>query len=158
MTINAGTSFVDLPVRTPRPEDGQLRPFEAAEGAAPAPRHHVEPGRHNWLIHRDLASDQSTLEVINDNGKVYLEDIDLEVENRAFEWYSSSNDDFLSPKGETRLIRGLKRGDWSVRTVAHTVLTCTETEFRINADLDAFENGNRIFSNNWNVSVHRDFV
>jgi putative CocE/NonD family hydrolase len=158
LTINAGSSFVELPVRALRSEDEHLRPFDAPEGAAPAPRHHIEPGRHNWLIHRDLASDRSMLEVINDNGKVYLEDIDLEVENRAFEWYSSWDDDFLSVKGETRLIRGLTRGDWSVRTIAHTVLTSTETEFRINADLDAFENGNRVFSRNWNVSIPRDLV
>jgi len=158
LTIRAGSSFVDLPVRGRRAEDEHLRELEAPEGAAPAPRRHVEPGHHNWLLHRDLASDKSTLEVINDNGKVYLEDIDLEVENRAFEWYSSYNDDFLSPKGETRLIRGLKRGDWSVRTVAHTVLTSTETEFRINADLDAYENGNRVYSRNWNVTIPRDCV
>jgi len=158
LTIHAGSSFIELPVRAPRPEDEHLRPFGAPEGAAPDPRRHVEAGHHNWLLHRDLASDTSTLEVINDNGKVYLEDINLEVENRAFEWYSSWNDDFLSPKGETRLIRGLKRGDWSVRTVAHTVLTSTETEFRITADLDAFEKGKRIFSRNWDLSVHRDFV
>jgi hypothetical protein len=158
LTVNAGPSFVDLPVRAPRSDDAHLRPFEAPEGAAPAPRHHVEPGRHNWLIHRDLASDKSTLEVINDNGTVYLEDIDLEVENRAFEQYSSWDDDFLSVKGDTRLVRGLKRGDWSVRTVAHTVLTSTETEFRIAADLDAWEGGDRVFSRNWNVSIPRDLM
>ena len=158
LTIHAGSSFIELPVRGLRPEDGDLREFEVPEGAAPAPRRHVEPGHHNWLLHRDLATDNSTLEVINDNGKVYLEDIDLEVENRAFEWYSSSNDDVLSPKGETRLVRGLKRGDWSVRTIAHTVLTSTETEFRINADLDAYENGKRVYCRSWDIAVRRDFV
>ncbi|MDJ0932302.1 hypothetical protein [Breoghania sp.] len=61
-------------------------------------------------------------------------------------------------KGETRLIRGLERGDWSVRTAAHTVLTLSETEFHINADLDAFENGNRVYSGDWNVSIPRDLV
>lgn len=158
LTIYAGSSLVELPARNRLPEDEELRPFDVPQGAAPAPRRRIEGDHHNWLLHRDLASDISTLEVINDNGIVYLEDIDLEVENRAFEWYSSLNDDFLSPKGETRLIRGLKRGHWSVRTIAHTILTSTDSEFRINADLDAFENGNRVYSHNWNVCIPRDFV
>ena len=78
------------------------------------------------------------LEVINDNGVVYLDEIDLEIENRALEWYSSRDDDFTSLKGETRLTRGLKRGDWSIKTVAHTTLTSTAADFCIQADLDAF--------------------
>ena len=158
LTVLAGGSALIVPVRTGSGHDEGLRPFETPEGAEAAPRRLIEAGHHNWLIHRDLASDQSTLEVINDNGIVHLEDIDLEVENRAFEWYTSRGDDFLSAKGETRLIRGLRRGDWSIRTVARTQLTATETSFRIAAELDAFEDGLRVFARNWDVSIPRDFA
>jgi putative CocE/NonD family hydrolase len=158
LTVVAGLSFLELPVREARADDADLRPFGPPEGAEPAPRDHVEPGHHNWLVHRDLAKDESVLEVINDNGVVYLEDIDLQVENRALEWYSSRNDDFTSLKGETRLTRGLKRGDWSVRTVAQTILTSTASEFHIQADLDAFEGDDRIFCRSWQVAIPRDFI
>ena len=158
LTVLAGGSALIVPVRTGSGHDEGLRPFETPEGAEAAPRRLIEAGHHNWLIHRDLASDQSTLEVINDNGIVHLEDIDLEVENRAFEWYTSRGDDFLSAKGETRLIRGLRRGDWSIRTVARTQLTATKTSFRIAAELDAFEDGLRVFARNWDVSIPRDFA
>jgi uncharacterized protein len=50
--------------------------------------------------------------------------------------------------GETRLVRGLRRNDWRVRTVAHTVLTSTATSFRITADLDAFEGETRVHARN----------
>jgi putative CocE/NonD family hydrolase len=158
LTIHTGQSTLMLPVRSPRADDAALRAFEPPEGAEPAPRRLVAEGHHNWLVHRDLAQDRSTLEVINDNGIVRLEDIDLEVENRAYEWYSSDADDFLSIRGETRQVRGLRRGDWAVRTETHTILTCSATEFRIVAELDAFENGIRVACHNWNVSVPRDFV
>ena len=98
------------------------------------------------------------LEVINDNGVVHLQEIDLEVESRAQEWYFSRDDDFTSLKGETRLTRGLKRSGWAVRTIAHTILTSTATDFRIQADLDAFENDARVFCRSWRVSIPRDFV
>ncbi len=158
LTIFAGRSLLEIPVRRPHADDVDLRPFEPPEGAEPTARQHIEPGHHNWLVHRDLAKDESVLEVINDNGVVRLEDIDLEVENRALEWYSARGDDFTSLKGETRLTRGLKRGAWSVRTVAHTILTSTATDFRIAADLDAFEGEARVFSRSWHVSIPRDFV
>jgi putative CocE/NonD family hydrolase len=158
LTILAGSSALIIPVRAEPGCDEALRPFETPEGAEAAPRRLIEAGHNNWLIHRDLASDQSTLEVINDNGILHIEDIDLEVENRAFEWYTSRGDDFLSAKGETRLIRGLRRRDWHVRTVARTQLTASETSFRVAAELDAFENGMRVFARNWDVWIPRDFV
>lgn len=158
LEIFAGRSFLEVPVRDPNFDDVDLREFGPPEGAEPTRRSHIESGHHNWLVHRDLATDESVLEVINDNGIVYLEEIDLEIENRALEWYSSRNDDFTSVKGETRLIRGLKRGAWSVRTVAHTILTSTESDFRIDADLEAFEGEAQIFRRNWHMSIPRDFV
>ncbi len=158
LTIFAGRSFLEIPVRRPRAEDAELRQFGPPEGAKPAPRRHIQPGHHNWLVHRDLAKDESVLEVINDNGIVHMEDIDLEVENRALEWYSSRADDFSSLKGETRLTRGLKRGAWSVRTIAHTTMTSSETDFVVEADLDAFEGDTRVFCQSWQVSIPRDLV
>ncbi len=158
LTVFAGRSVLELPVRRSRADNVELRPFEPPEAAEPTPRHHIEPEHHNWLVHRDLAKDESVLEVINDNGVIYLEEIDLEIENRTMEWYSSRDDDFLSLKGETRLTRGLKRSGWSVRTIAHTILTSTATEFRIQADLDAFESEARIFCRSWDVSIPRDFI
>jgi len=158
LAIHPAGSAIELPVRAPRADDAGLRRFGTPEGAAPAPRRVIEPGHHNWLVHRDLARDLSTLEVVNDNGVQHLEDIDLEVENRSFEWYSSRADDFLSVRGETRLVRGLKREGWHVRTETRTVLTSTRDSFRISADLDAHQDGERVFCHSWNVTVPRDFI
>ncbi len=158
LTVHAAGSAIELPVRAPRPADAALRAFGPAEGAAPTPRRMIAPEHHNWLVHRDLAADLSTLEVINDSGVWHLEEVDLEVAYKVQEWYSSRADDFRSPRGETRLTRGLKRGDWDVRTEARTVLTSTPEEFRISADLDAWENGERVFCRTWNLSLPRDFV
>lgn len=158
LMIHTAGSCLELPVRAPRDEDAQLRVFDPPEGATPAPRRHLVRGEHNWFVHRDLAADVSTLEVINDNGTIHLEDIDLVVGTRALERYSTRADDFLSDRGETRSTRSLKRGDWSISTEAHTVLTSSATEFHITADLDAYEGDRRVFCRSWDVTIPRDFV
>ena len=158
LTVFTGESVLCLPVRPHPLEDTDLRHFGPAEGAPPAPRRQLEPGHHNWLVHRDLASDTSTLEVINDNGIVHLEDIGLTVENRALEWYTSVGDDFLSARGETKHIRALERGNWRIRTETRTVLTASRDAFRITAELDAHEGDVRVFCRSWDVSIPRDCV
>ena len=107
---------------------------------------------------RDLARDESTLEVINDNGKVYLEDIDLEMQRKALEWYRYQGDDFNSAQGETLWERGFARGNWRIKTVTRTLLSSTPTSFIIHAELDAYENDKRIFADNWDIEIARDHV
>jgi len=158
LTIHPGQSAIELPVRAPRPEDAGLRAFGPPEGASETPQRMIEPGRHTWLVHRDLASDVSTLEVINDRGVFVLDEIGLEIESRTNEYYTVRADDFLSPVGETRTVRGLTRGDWRIRTETRTRLTCSATEFHISADLDAYEGGERAFCRTWDVSIPRDFI
>ncbi|MWJ26956.1 CocE/NonD family hydrolase [Halomonas sp. ZH2S] len=150
-------STLELPVRTPRAEDKQLA-FEEAEAAPTIPAKRLEPDHHNWYVHRDLAEDSSTLEVINDNGTIRLEDSGLEVQTKAVECYRSKDDDFDSVVGEARWDRSLKRGDWEVRTVTRTILTSNSKEFIVHATLDAYEGELRVCSRNWDVSIPRKLV
>ncbi|NIQ94860.1 MAG: peptidase S15, partial [Desulfuromonadales bacterium] len=71
------------------------------------------------------------------------------------EWYTSRDDEFTSLRGEVLAVRSLKRGDWSVRTVTRTILTCTTEVFHIHADLDAYLDGQRVFCKTWNRVVPR---
>ncbi len=157
LIIRSGESTFDLPVRTARPEDDKVA-FEPAETGPPVPTTQLETGEHTWIVHRDLATDTSTLAVVDDDGLVQLDDIDLEVESRVREWYSNVGDDFESARGEVETIRGLRRGDWHVRTITRTVLTSTTTHFRLQAELDAYEGDARVYSNNWQYEIPRDLV
>jgi putative CocE/NonD family hydrolase len=158
LTVYSGASVFVLPERLPQPEDDSLPAFGLPIGASPERRRMLEPGHHNWLVHRDLASDESTLEVINDYGVFQIDEIDLTVGNRTVERYSSRGDDFTSLRGDVQSTRSLQRGDWRVRTETRTVLTCTEREFHIEADLDAFEGEKRVFCKSWDRHIPRDFV
>jgi hypothetical protein len=156
--IVAGISSLSLPVRATRESDNQLRPFDEPESAPPLETTMIEPAHHNWRVIRDLDTDVSTLEVISDGGVVHIKDIDLELGRKALEWYTYQGDDFNSVRGETLWERSFKRGDWQVKTVTRTVLTSTATDFYLRAELDAFEGDKRVYSQNWDTIIPRDFV
>jgi putative CocE/NonD family hydrolase len=151
-------STLILPVRPPQASDAGLPDLGTPEGAEPSPQTILEPEHHNWLVHRDLACDESVLEVIDDRGVRRLDDIDLIVGARAVERYSSVGNGVDSVRGETRWERTLRRGRWSVRTVTRTVLTSTAEEFHIDADLDAYQGDRRVYCRTWNVTVPRDLL
>lgn len=157
LTIHTGKSRLALPERAPQEMDESIH-FAPPEMAEAPPITMIEPSHHNWFVHRDLASDLSTLEIIGDGGTVKLEDIDLTLKAKTTEWYSCQGDDFNSVKGETLSESSYKRENWSIATRTYTCLTSDKHYFYINAELDAFEDTARIYSNNWNIKIQRDFV
>lgn len=157
LTVYPGHSSLTLPVRpADEPDGAEPRPFEEPEGAEPIEMTRLRAGDHRWTVSRDLVDYESALEIVKDAGTVRYEAIDLEVARRAHERYSWVADDFGSAKGETRWSMCFARGDWAIRTDTRTVLTCTDREFRLHAELDGYENGRRVASRNWDRVIPRD--
>jgi hypothetical protein len=48
------------------------------------------------------------------------------------------------------------RGDWRVSTRTRIVMTATASEFRLTAELDAWEGDERVYSRNWDETISRD--
>ncbi len=155
LSIYTGLSSLTLPIREPRQIDENLPPFDKPEGSPPPEKTMLEPMNLRWTVIRDLAKDESTLEVIKDEGTYRLEDINLKVRWTTKEWYSFHNNDFNSARGETLAIRGFKRDDWSVETVTRTVLTSSETHYHLHATLDAYERDRRVYSKIWDRDIPR---
>ena len=158
LEITEGLSRLVLPVRTTAGEAGLVRPFEAPEAAEPPPREQLTAPEMNWRVIRDLSSDESVLEVTNDQGEIRHADIGLRTVARAREWYRSVGNDFASPRGEVVWTHGFQRGAWRVRTESRTVLTCDPEFFHLHATLDAYEGEYRVFDRSWSASVPRDLV
>lgn len=155
LTIHTGNCRLTLPARQLRQEHIK---FPNPEMTASGNKQQIQAGHHNWRVIRELDRDLSTLEVINDNGIYYLEDVDLTIEHRVSEWYTAQADNFGSVEGKTLCVRGYQRGDWRIRTVTRTALTCDEEHFYLNAELDAYEGPRRVFSKNWNRVIKRLLV
>lgn len=156
--IYTANTFLRLPVRIRKADDEDLRKFEKPETAEPVQKTLLEPNRSNWYVKRDLANDFSTLEVLKDDGKYLLNDINLQIGSKTMEWYSYKNDNFDSVRGETYWEQTFERENWKVRTVTRTILTSDSEHFRVQADLDAYENESRIFSKSWDEKIKRKFV
>ncbi|GGR92975.1 peptidase S15 [Streptomyces aureoverticillatus] len=159
LSVFTGASRLVLPVRPMAESDEvSLRPFDEPEGAPPLSTTQVQPGRQEWRVSRDLVNYESTLEVVADNGTVRFDDIDLEVTRNERQCYSSLADDPLSARGEVESTRRFRRGDWDVRTVTRTVLSCSADAFLLHAQLDAYEGERRVHSANWDETIPRDLL
>jgi len=159
LTVHPAECVLELPERPPRPaDDAALRPFAAPEAGPPLAVTAIHPTQEEWTVRRDLARDLSHLEVVNDEGTIRLDDIDLTIAAKVTERYTYADADHTSVRGWCEWVRSFQRGDWSVRTVTHTLLTCDRTHFRIRATLDAYEGEDRVFARTWDTEIPRDLV
>jgi uncharacterized protein len=159
LSVFTQSTCLRLPVRPVRePDDVSMRPFGDPEGTPPIPVTQLQPSEQRWTVSRDLVNYRSTLEVIKDIGMQRFDDIDLELAKRVVERYSWSGDDMSSVRGETHSTVSFTRGQWKVQTVTRTVLTSTPTDFQLHAQLDAYEDAQRVHSANWQRVIPRDHV
>jgi putative CocE/NonD family hydrolase len=158
LTVVAGASTLSLPVRAPRPEDAELRPFSEPEAAPPWRRTVLAPGRSERRIERDPLHRVTTTTVVNDEGRYWLDAIDLEVGQSSIQRYSIEDDDPTSARVEIAWTVTRRRSDWRIRTETRTVMTCTRDAFEIAATMEAFEAEKRVFSRTWDRRIPRDLV
>lgn len=158
LTLFAGASTLELPVRPPSPADDALPPLPPLELPPPLRTTVLAPGRHDRAIHHDIAAGDVILEVVQDSGTYRLDDIDLTVRTVTTDRYTIRPDDPLSARAEVSWIVRLSRGDWRVESRTGTVLTATREAFRVRATLDAFEGDTRVFCRSWDRSIPRDLV
>jgi uncharacterized protein len=156
LTVFPATGSLHLPVRPPREEEPVT--FGPVEAARPGPVTDLEPQESWWRVIRDMGTNSSTLEIVKAKGPRVLEDIDLTVTYRVTERDTVQGSDVTSARGETVWERILERGDWHVRTVARTVLTCDVDVFHLHATLDAFEGEERVHSSNVSRQIPRRLV
>jgi hypothetical protein len=158
LTIHTGGCRLNLPVRPPRPEDRHLRDLGAPR-EAPAPAHTLlAPARREWKVIHNLASNEVTLDVINNDPRLRLEDIDLSFGRDVEERYSFRNNRYGTVRGEVVHERTFERGDWRVRTVTRTVLTSQREHFLVRATIDAYEGDVRVFAKSWDEAISRDLM
>jgi len=157
MEVLAAGTTLSVPVRAVR-DDAPAVVFEEPVYPDPVARTSQEPAEHRWVVHRDLETSASALEVIKDEGRYRIEDVDLLVEDATYETYRSVGEDFSSIEGEVVAWRSFEREGWAVSTRTRTRLQADDQAFHVHAELDAWEAGHRVFSRNWHERIPRQFV
>lgn len=158
LTVFAGISTLELPVRPPDPADAALPPLPPPEAPPPLRATVMEPARATRMNHHDVVGDVVTQEAIQDSGLYRLDDIDLTLRTVVTERYAMRPDDPLSARAEVASVVQMRRGAWRVETRTRTELTSTREAFRVQATLEAFEGEARVFCRSWDTAVPRDLV
>ena len=158
LTFATGSARLHLPVRPPRAEDAQLRPFGPPRMADAPGTTLLAPAERRWSVNFDLASNRVSLDVINNEARYVFDADGLELGRTARESYSYTGNDYATLRGEVAQERHFRRSGWDVRTQTRTTLTATEAAFQIRATLDAYEGDVRVFARSWDEEIPRKLV
>ena len=165
LSLFAGAgSTLELPIRTPRPNDAELDAFADPEAAPASEQTELSPAGFRRTIERDLATNETTHTTFVEGGDfgaaglARVEAIDLEVGQSLLKRFIIRDDDPLSARAEVKLHSAFRRGDWSTRISVRTAFHATKESFEVEGELVAYEGEARIFSRTWNRSVPRDLV
>jgi uncharacterized protein len=157
LTVIGGS--LQLPVRAPRPEDDDLRPFEEPEHSAPLDVDELEPGPEGRTIRRDFAT--GLVEQSFDwglGGIARLVPIDLETSDSSHAVYSIRDDDPLSAAVYFNAASGMARGDWRTVSEVTSAMTCDRDSFHVAMRLEVREGDEQVFEREWKLSFPRDHV
>ncbi len=161
LRLFSGTSSLELPVRPARPEDASLPAFSPAAAASALGIVELDPGGMVRRIERDLATQQVThltTQDLRDDGEPaisHLPPIDLHVGYGIRECFTVRDDAPLSATAEIEHRSITRRGEWCARILARTRVSADADEFRIEAELSAFEGKQQVFERDWDIRVPR---
>jgi uncharacterized protein len=154
LTLVTGAARLDLPGYT-------------GTGAAPSSVHD-EPLRieglrrrvlrdagYNRRIETDMAAGTVAVTAIKDVGHWQALETGLECEGSTIERYIVRPPDPLSTEAEVSSLNAMSRGGWRVEARTRTLVRCTAEAFKLDLDLDAYEDRRRMFRKSWSVTIPR---
>jgi hypothetical protein len=158
LTVLAGR--ITLPVRSPRPEDEVLRPFEEPEGARPLPVEPVERAPAPRTVRRDVGTSRYELSVELDylaGGRPVLPG-GLEYDERGLDTFTIVEGDPLSAEARSEWRIEIGRRTWRTRIESASRMWSDAAAFHVENALDAYEGAERVFTTARRYSVPRDLV
>ncbi|MDA0785573.1 MAG: CocE/NonD family hydrolase [Proteobacteria bacterium] len=164
LTLQTSDSILDLPIRPDRAEDTSLRAFDAPERGPGDDTVQVRPMRHIRELGRNLTTNELLHTLRNDGGEIggaslaRIEAIDLEVGRRMERRFRIGESDPLTARGDIVQDFMLRRPGWQVRVQVRVRLHSNAGNFLFNANLEAYENDDLVFSRHWDLTIPRDLV
>ncbi|MEQ9488285.1 MAG: CocE/NonD family hydrolase [Alphaproteobacteria bacterium] len=158
LTISCGESALTLPIRPDLPEDASLPLFGPPEAMEPLQMTIIEPGETAHEITQDALTGVLTQRWLVVEPLARIDEFDWTFRSAAERLYSIHPDDPLSARFSIVWEKHFERGGWSATTTGEVQMRAEETEFVIDAVLDAYEGDTRIFSKVWNERIPRNGV
>ena len=153
LTVFSGSgSRLELPVRPPRDEDAHVRAF------APAPESNGRNGASSRTLTHNASTGRSMIVLDRIRGPRRVRNDGLEVDGSQKDTFTIVEGDPLSAAVECRRTMSMRRDDWSARVETRSTMTADREAFRIVNLVEAYENGERIYSRERSFAVPRDLV
>ena len=153
LTISGGA--LDLPVHQGSAPEWVPPP---AEGAKPWAHRVLRAGKTTRKIETDLITGTTALVIHDDLGDAENLSHGLCSGETMSELWQVHPSDPLSARAVHTWEQRLSRGDWAVRTLAHTEMTASASHLRMTARLTAWQGDEIVFQRDYDESVERRFV
>jgi len=160
--VYAGASRLELPVRPPDPADAGLRPFGAPERGPSESRTRLRALDLDRRVEHDLTTNRTVCTTFSDGGELggaslaRVEAIDLELGYTILQRQRIDAHDPLSAEHEIEQRTRFRRGAWRVDVRSRVRLRATSDRFRLQAELDAYEGGARVYARSWDEELTRE--
>jgi putative CocE/NonD family hydrolase len=163
VTVFAGSSALELPVRPPRAGDAALAAFDEPE-SAPGPR---ETELSALNLRRAIDHELGTGEIVHASGiagddleagmrRVRLDDLGLEYGHATWRRLRIDPRDPLSATAENRARTEFARDGWRCATETRMKVSADARAFRVEAEMTATEGETIVFERRWDLNVPRD--
>jgi len=147
-----------LPRRSPKASDKSLPAFEPAEISPPLATQMLRHSQRTHTVTHDHVDNWTTLEQVNDEGRMCFLDHGLETDYFTRETFRVRDGDPLSTRQSIQNRFEFQRGDWQVRIETDSLMTADATHFHLSNHLDAYEGETRVFSKSWTRAIPRHRV
>ncbi len=118
----------------------------------------LRPAVHERTVTRDHMAGATNFHTFDDDGRVRIEAIGLEVASSKRQDFSIRDGDPLSCRMDTHWTKEMGRDKVQIRTATRIVMTATAENFSLHAECDAYEGEKRVFTRNWDRTIRRDFT
>ncbi len=129
------------------------------ENPDPLPRYEaITEGRSGRELRRDLTTGTTEYRIAEDTGLTRHPDNGLIAGETRDEVWRIRDGDPLSATGRIERVCITRREGWETRTVSTCALSCTAQDWKVEARVEAFENGEPVFDKTFAQTIPRDMM
>ncbi|MEM8812844.1 MAG: CocE/NonD family hydrolase [Pseudomonadota bacterium] len=145
LTIETGSSRLDIQVRSTDADEGEARPFDDAVLPGPTGITWLRPVNRSRVVSHDLGSGTVTRTYRKDDGIYRVDEHGMQVETDATISYSAVGNDPLTARADYAYRIAFGRGDWSCELMTEITVTADSDWFHVSGFYRALENGAVVF-------------
>jgi hypothetical protein len=159
LTLYAGSSKLELPVRPLRAADATLKPFGSALVAQNSEKaaFRATKSESEEVFEWNLEYEKLTLRK-EFNNSYLIEATGEEISHAMREVSEIRENDPTSARVEYRTIFKRKRDNWDTQCESILHMSCTKEEFFLTTHVNAYENEREILTKVWNWKIPRQLV